>query len=81
MVLASHKIQVRRTRSCELTLCGELPFIAHSTIESKIADGDALLVLENLKLKGYRNGNLHVGFNKFDSLKILEVSDRAAHIT
>lgn len=50
------------------------------TKDSKMADGNALLVLENLKLKGYRTGNLLDGYNMRDTLKILEVSDKTSNL-
>lgn len=42
-------------------------------IDAKQADGDALLVLQNVKFLGYENGNRFEGFDKNTTLKILEV--------
>lgn len=50
------------------------------TKDSKIADGDALLVLENLKVKGYQTGSLLEGHNKRNTFKILEVGRRTIQL-
>lgn len=50
-----------------------LSFLPTLFPDSKIADGHSLLVLENIKVKGYQTGNCAAGFNRYDSLKIIEV--------
>lgn len=42
-------------------------------IDAKQADGDALLILQNVKFLGFENGNRFEGFDKNTTLKILEV--------
>lgn len=42
-------------------------------LDQKIADQNALLVLENIKYKGFKIGNRTNGFGKYDAEVMLEV--------
>lgn len=47
--------------------------------EKKVADQNALLVLENIKVKGFNIGDRANGFNKTDTEAILEVGFYKLH--
>lgn len=49
-------------------------FYCKSKLDSKVADQNALLVLENIKFKGFQIGDRTKGFNKRDTELILEVN-------
>lgn len=49
-------------------------YFAYLQTDKKVADQNALLVLENIKVKGFNIGDRTNGFDKNDTETILEVS-------
>lgn len=43
-------------------------------LESEVADADALLLLENIKVEHFENGNRLVGFNTDEAMAVMKVN-------